>query len=80
MVECSRQLLAVQAALVDLRIPQVQISPTDDPTEAPEIELDDDPEHSTALDTSRVPLVVSLSTALVRPHLPLLTHSLVLQH
>lgn len=56
--------IATKAALVDLRIPQVQISPTDDPTEAPEIELDDDPEHSTALDTSRVPLVVSLSTAL----------------
>ena len=50
-----------QAALVDLRIPQVEISPTDDPEDEPEIELDDDPEHAAALDTSKIPLLVTVA-------------------
>ena len=50
-----------QAALVDLRIPRVEISPTDDPEDEPEIDLDDDPEHATALDTSKLPLVVTVA-------------------
>ena len=53
--------MPVQGALADLRIPRVDISPSDDPEDEPEIELDDNPEHATTLDTSRLPLVVTVA-------------------
>ena len=50
----------LQAALMDVRLPQVQITEgaaTDDP---PEIELDDDPDVAASLDTSGVPLLITV--------------------
>ncbi|KAK9807210.1 hypothetical protein WJX73_009206 [Symbiochloris irregularis] len=59
--------IATRAALTDLQIPRVDISPSDDPEDEPEIELDDDPEHAASLDASRIPVVVTLAEAEGRP-------------
>ena len=48
----------------------MEISQTDDPDDEPEIELDDDPKHATALDTSKVPLVITVAQAQVSTCIP----------
>ena len=49
-----------QAALADLRIPKIEVTMAEE-DEEPELGLDDDPELATSLDTSRVPVIVTLA-------------------
>lgn len=50
----------VQAALADLTIPKLDISMAEEGDE-PELELVDDPDLETSMDTSRVPVIISIS-------------------
>ena len=50
-----------QAALMHVRLPQVQITEGAGADDPPEIELDDDPEVAAALDTSNVPLLITVA-------------------
>ena len=56
-----QNLHCLQAALQDTRIPLVEVGATENPDEEPELELDDDPAHATQLDTSNVPVIVTVS-------------------
>lgn len=49
-----------QAALADLRIPHIDVT-MGEGGEDPELDLDDDPERAIALDTSQVPLLVTVT-------------------
>ena len=49
----------VQAALADLRISKLDITMGEEGDE-PEMELVDDPEQETALDSSRVPVIITV--------------------
>lgn len=60
----------LQAALADLRIPCVEISAAENSDDEPEIELDDDPEHATLLDTSQVPVTMTWVQVRSIPELP----------
>ena len=53
----------VQAALQDTRIPLVEVGATEDPSEEPELELDDDPANAKHVDVSRVPVIVTVCQA-----------------
>lgn len=39
----------------------MEVGATEDPDEEPELELDDDPAHAKQIDTSRIPVVVTVS-------------------
>ena len=53
-------LMLSQAALMDLRIPHLDVSMGEE-GEDPELDLDDNPELAASLDTSRVPVIVTVS-------------------
>lgn len=61
----------MQAALADLRIPRMEVTMGED-GEEPDLELDDDPELAASLDTTRVPLILTISQVLLQPHAPVL--------
>lgn len=50
----------MQAALADLRIPRMEVNMGEDGDE-PDLELDDDPQQAASLDTTRVPLIITVS-------------------
>ncbi len=50
----------MQAALQVSRIPLIEVGPTEDPDAEPELELDDNPAHAKEINTSRVPLIVTV--------------------
>jgi len=52
--------IATKAALADLRIPRMEVTMGED-GEEPDLELDDDPELAASLDTTRVPLILTIS-------------------
>lgn len=56
----------LQAALIDTRIPHIEVSMGEE-GEEPELDLDDDPLKAAALDTSRVPIIVSIAQVDVSP-------------
>ncbi len=41
----------------------MEVGATENPDEEPELELDDDPAHATQVDTSSVPVIVTVSQA-----------------
>ena len=53
-------LVLLQAALMDLRIPHLDVSMGEEGDD-PELDLDDNPELAASLDTSRVPVIVTVS-------------------
>ena len=53
-------LMLSQAALMDLRIPHLDVSMGEEGDD-PELDLDDNPELAASLDTSRVPVIVTVS-------------------
>ncbi|CAL8462353.1 g1886 [Coccomyxa elongata] len=55
--------IAVKAALQDTRIPLVEVGVTESPDEEPELELDDDPAHAKQIDTSQLPVIMTVSQA-----------------
>ena len=57
LIKCYQHL---QAALADLRISKLDITMGEEGVE-PELELVDDPEQETTMDTSRVPVIVTVS-------------------
>lgn len=57
---------ATKAALADARIPRVEVVPGEDPTDEPDYEVDDDPAQAQRLDTSGLPLCVTVSQ--IGPH------------
>lgn len=54
----------LQAALQDTRIPLVEVGVTEHPDEEPELELDDDPAHAKQIDTSQLPVIMTVSQVL----------------
>ena len=52
----------MQAALADLRIPRMEVSMGED-GEEPDLELDDDPQAAASLDTTRIPLILTVAQA-----------------
>ncbi|KAK9906890.1 hypothetical protein WJX75_009799 [Coccomyxa subellipsoidea] len=55
--------ITAKAALQDTRIPLVEVGATENPGEEPELELDDDPAHATQVDTSNIPVIITVSQA-----------------
>ncbi len=60
---------ALQAALQDTRIPLVEVGVTESPDEEPELELDDDPAHAKQIDTSQLPVIMTVSQVQYLSHL-----------
>lgn len=52
----------MQAALADLRIPKIEVNMTEEGDE-PELDLDDDPESAASLNTSRIPIILTVNQA-----------------
>ena len=52
---------SVQAALTDLSIPSVEVEAGEDENALPELEVSDDPASATKLDTSKVPILLTVS-------------------
>ena len=46
---------------MDVRIPHVEMMEGTSAEDQPEIQLDDDPEVATALDTTNVPLIITVA-------------------
>ncbi|GAB4822267.1 hypothetical protein N2152v2_009313 [Parachlorella kessleri] len=53
--------LAAKAALADTRIPKVEVTPGEDPTDEPDYEVDDDPAACSRLNVQSVPVIVTVS-------------------
>ena len=56
----------LQAALADTSIPTVEVQSAEDPNDEPELEVLDD--NAIKLDTSNVPIILSISQVLPRGH------------
>lgn len=60
--------LYVQAALTDLSIPSVEVEAGEDENALPELEVSDDPASATKLDTSKVPILFTVSQVCPATH------------
>ena len=55
---------------MDVRIPHVEMTEGTSADDQPEIQLDDDPEVAAALDTTNVPLIITVAQVLVMTTAP----------